>query len=43
MGEPRQKTIAVTPKEKQKLDTVKRLYEQKTGEPADWGKFLASI
>ncbi len=43
MSEPRQKIIAVTPKEKQKLDTVKRLYEEKTGEQADWGRFLASI
>lgn len=43
MSEPRQKVIAITPKEKEKLDTAKRLYEQETGEQVDWGKFLGSI
>jgi predicted Zn finger-like uncharacterized protein len=40
MVEPRQKTIGITPKEKTKLDSAKKLYEKQTGEKTDWGNFL---
>jgi predicted RNA-binding Zn-ribbon protein involved in translation (DUF1610 family) len=40
MNEPRQKSIAVTPDEKTKLEAAKKKYENLTGEKADWGKFL---
>jgi len=41
MREPRQKSIGVTPKEKAQLDKAKDLYETRTGDSTDWGKFLA--
>ena len=41
MGEPRQKSIGVTPHEKAELEKAKDLYEAETGESADWGRFLA--
>lgn len=41
MNEPRQKSIGVTPQEKAQLEKAKQLYESKTGDSADWGKFLA--
>jgi predicted Zn finger-like uncharacterized protein len=41
MKEPRQKSIGVTPREKAQLDRAKRLYESRTGDTTDWGKFLA--
>ena len=41
MTEPRQKSIGVTPQEKAELDKAKELYEAKTGDSTDWGKFLA--
>ena len=41
MKEPRQTSIGITPKEKAQLDKAKDLYETKTGDKADWGKFLA--
>jgi hypothetical protein len=42
MTEPRQKSIGITPQEKATLDTAKRLYEKKTGDQGDWGKFLGA-
>ena len=41
-NEPRQKSIGVTPKEKDRLEHSKQLYEQHVGDKADWGKFLAT-
>ena len=41
MKEPRQKSIGITPKEKAQLDKAKDLYETRTGDSTDWGKFLA--
>lgn len=41
MNKPRQKSIGVTPREKAQLDKAKNLYEAKTGDSTDWGKFLA--
>jgi hypothetical protein len=41
--EPRQKSIGVTPREKEKLGRAKQLYEQKTGDKADWGRFLGAV
>ena len=43
MPEPRQKSIGVTPREKEKLENAKQLYEKKTGGDADWGSFLGAI
>ena len=43
MNEARQKSIAVTPREKEKLERAKQLYEEKTGDKADWGKFLGAV
>ena len=42
MNEPRQKSIAVTPREKAQLERAKALYEEKTGDSNDWGGFLAA-
>lgn len=41
MKEPRQKSIGITPQEKDELEKAKELYEAKTGDSTDWGKFLA--
>ena len=41
MNEPRQKSIGITPQEKAHLEKAKQLYENETGDRADWGKFLA--
>lgn len=41
MKEPRQKSIGITPQEKVQLDKAKHLYETRTGDSTDWGKFLA--
>ena len=41
MTEPRQKSIGVTPQEKDQLEKAKALYEKETGDRGDWGKFLA--
>ena len=43
MNEPRQKSIAMTPKEKERLDKEKQLYEQHTGTRVDWGQFLSVV
>jgi hypothetical protein len=43
MNEPRQKSIALTPKEKEKLDREKELYEQNIGRRVDWGEFLGVV
>ena len=43
MTEPRQKSIGVTPREKERLDRAKQLYEEKTGDKADWGRFLGAV
>jgi hypothetical protein len=40
MNEPRQKSIGVTPQEKAQLERAKELYQKKTGDQGDWGKFL---
>ncbi len=40
MTEPRQKSIGITPQEKAQLDKAKDIYETKTGDSTDWGKFL---
>ena len=42
MGEPKQKSIGVTPHEKAQLDRAKALFEKRTGDPGDWGQFLAA-
>ena len=41
MTEARQKTIAVTPREKADLEKMKALYQEDTGDVSDWGRFLA--
>jgi len=43
MTEPRQKSIGITPREKDELTKAKKLYEQRTGEKTDWGRFLGLI
>ena len=43
MSEPRQKSIGVTPQEKDRLEKAKQLYEDKTGDKADWGRFLGIV
>ena len=43
MSEPRQKSIGVTPREKEKLRKAKQLYEERTGDKADWGSFLGAV
>lgn len=43
MTEPRQKSIGVTPREKDRLDKAKQLYEQHTGDKGDWGRFLGTV
>jgi hypothetical protein len=43
VSEPRQKSIGVTPREKEKLDRAKQLYEERTGETTDWGRFLGAV
>lgn len=43
MTEPRQKSIGITPKEKERLEKDKQLYEEKTGGKADWGSFLGAV
>ena len=40
MSEPRQKTVAMTPAEKRRLDRAKQAYEDHTGDTGDWGRFL---
>lgn len=42
MGEPKQKSIGVTPHEKAQLDRAKELFENSTGDRGDWGQFLAA-
>ena len=39
----KRKSIVVTFKEKEKLESAKHLYEQHTGDGGDWGKFLGTI
>lgn len=41
MNEPRQKSIGITAQEKAQLDKAKHLYETRTGDSTDWGRFLA--
>jgi len=41
--ERRQKNIGVTPREKERLEEARRLYEQHTGNRGDWGNFLGAI
>ena len=43
MAEPRQKSIGVTPMEKEKLAKAKQLYEKRTGDKVDWGSFLGAV
>jgi predicted RNA-binding Zn-ribbon protein involved in translation (DUF1610 family) len=43
MGEPRQRPIPITGKERAALEEQKRRYEQSTGDKGDWGKFLGTI
>ena len=43
MNEKRQTSIGLTPKEKASLEKGKHLYEQKTGDKADWGGFLGVV
>lgn len=43
MTDPRQKNVPLTFKERQKLDTAKKLYEERTGDTGDWGKFLVAV
>ena len=43
VSEPRQKSISVTPKEKDRLEKAKELYEQHTGDTGDWGRFLGTV
>ena len=40
MGLRDQTSIGLTPTEKEDLTKAKKLYEEKTGEKTDWGKFL---
>lgn len=40
MGLRDQTSIGLTPTEKEDLVKAKKLYEEQTGEQADWGKFL---
>jgi len=40
MGLRAQTSIGLTPTEKEDLVKAKKLYEEQTGEQADWGKFL---
>ena len=40
MGLREQTSIGLTPTEKEGLVKAKKLYEEQTGERADWGKFL---
>lgn len=42
-NEARQKSIGVTPREKERLDREKQLYEQHTGTKVDWGQFLGVV
>ena len=41
MGLRDQTSIGLTPTEKEELVKAKKLYEERTGEQADWGKFLS--
>lgn len=43
MTEPRQRSIGLSPSEKARLDSAKRLYEERTGDRADFGKFLGIV
>ena len=43
MNEPRQKSVAMTPKEKERLDREKQLYEEHAGRKVDWGEFLGVV
>ena len=43
MTDPRQKNVPLTFKERQTLDAAKQLYEEKTGDTGDWGKFLLTV
>lgn len=43
MVDPRQKNVPLTFKERQTLDAAKKLYEEKTGDTGDWGKFLLTV
>lgn len=43
MGEVRQKSIAVTPEEKDQLEEVKRKYEGFVGHRVYWGNFLHTM
>ncbi len=43
MSEPKQKSISVTPREKNRLENAKQLYEKHTGETGDWGRFLGTV
>ena len=43
MSGPRQKSIGLTPREKERLDKAKQLYEENTGDKTDFGKFLALV
>jgi len=43
MTEPRQRSIGITPREKERLEKAKSVYENKTGDKADWGKFLSVV
>jgi len=43
MNEPRQKSVAMTPKEKERLEREKQLYEEHAGRKVDWGEFLGVV
>ena len=44
MTEPRQRSIGVTPREKERLEKAKRIYQNETGDKtADFGKFLSVV
>ena len=43
MPRPRQRPIAVTSAERDRLDAAKSSFEQATGDAGDWGKFLGTI
>ena len=43
MPRPRQRPIAVTSAERDRLDAAKSSYEKATGDSGDWGKFLGTI
>jgi len=43
MSQSRQKSIALTSKEKDELEIAKQAYEHKIGDKGDWGAFLVGV